>query len=92
MDEIGIDISGQTSKGIEAYLAKVHFQYLIPVCDDAEKNCPTVWPGVNQRMHRSFEDPAKLEGTEEEKLARFREARDLTEQKIKSWAIEKSPA
>ena len=42
-------------------------------------------------MHWSFEDPAR-EGTEEEKLAKFRESRDLMEQKIKSWGTEKSPA
>ena len=83
MSEVGIDISDQTSKGIETYLGKVLFQYLITVCDDAEKNCPTVWPGVNTWMHLSFEDPAKFEGTEELKLAKFREVRDLMEKKIK---------
>ena len=85
MKEAGIDISNQTSKGIEMYLGKTLFQYLITVCDDADKNCPTVWPGVNQRMHWSFEDPARLEGTAEEKLAKFREVRDLIETKIKAW-------
>jgi arsenate reductase len=92
MDEVGIDISGQTSKGIETYLGKELFQYLITVCNDADKNCPTVWPGVNTRMHWSFEDPAKFEGTEEEKLAKFREVRDLMEERIRSWVAEKSPA
>ena len=92
MDEVGIDLSGQTSKGIESYLGKVHFQYLITVCDDADKNCPTVWPGVTNRMHWSFEDPAKFEGTEEEKLAKFREVRDLIEQRIKVWVAETTPA
>lgn len=42
MAEIGIDLSGQTSKGVDTYLGKVLFQYLITVCDDTEKNCPTV--------------------------------------------------
>lgn len=88
MQEIGIDISTQISKGIETYLGKVLFQYLITVCDDADKNCPTVWPGVNTRMHWSFEDPAKFEGTEEEKLAKFREVRDLIENRIKNWVAE----
>ena len=88
MDEVGIDISNQTSKGIETYLGKMLFQYLITVCDDAEKNCPTVWPGVSTRMHWSFEDPAKFEGTEEEKLAKFREVRDLMEKKIRKWVAE----
>jgi len=85
MKEAGIDISGQRSKGVDEYLGKVLFQYLFTVCDVAEKNCPTVWPGVNQRLHWSFEDPAALQGTDEQKLAKFRQVRDLMEQKIISW-------
>src|SRR5687768_5682084 len=73
MHEVGVDISRQTSKGIETYLGKMLFQYLVTVCDDADKNCPTIWPGVNIRLHWSFEDPARFEGTEAEKLAKFRE-------------------
>jgi arsenate reductase len=85
MQEVGIDISNQTSKGVDTYLGKVLFQYLITVCDDADKNCPTVWPGVNTRMHWSFEDPAAFQGTDEEKLEKFRQIRDLIDDKIKSW-------
>ena len=92
MDEVGIDVSDQKSKGVETYLGKMLFQHLITVCDDADKNCPTVWPGVNHRMHWSFEDPAKFEGSEEEKLAKFREARDLIEKKIKGWLAEQNIA
>ena len=88
MDEVGIDVSGQISKGVDTYLGKVLFQYLVTVCDDADKNCPTVWPGVNQRMHWSFQDPAAVEGTEEEKLTKFREIRDQIEKKIKDWLAE----
>jgi arsenate reductase len=88
MNEVGIDISRQTSKGIETYLGKDLFQYLITVCDDADKNCPTVWPGVSTRLHWSFEDPARFEGTEEQKLAKFREVRDLMEKRIKGWVVE----
>ena len=88
MNEVGIDISDQSSKGVDTYLGKMLFQYLITVCDDADKNCPTVWPGVNKRMHWSFEDPAKFEGTEEQKLAKFREVRDLMDKKIREWVAE----
>ena len=90
MDEIGIDISGQTSKGVETYLGKMLFQYLVTVCDDADKNCPTVWPGINTRMHWPFQDPAAVEGSEEEKLEKFREVRGLIEVKIKNWLAEQS--
>ena len=90
MDEIGVDVSSQTSKGVDTYLGKVLFQYLVTVCDEADKNCPTVWPGVNNRMHWSFQDPATVEGTDEEKLAKFREVRDLIEAQIKNWLTERS--
>jgi arsenate reductase len=86
MEEVGIDISNQKSKGIDTYLGKMLFHYLITVCADADQNCPTVWPGVNTRLHWSFEDPAKFEGTEEQKLVKFREVRDLIENRIKEWA------
>lgn len=89
MKEAGVDISNQTSKGIDAYFGKP-IPYLITVCDDADQNCPTGWTGVNTRMHWSFEDPARFEGTEEEKLAKFREIRDLIEGRIKQWVVELS--
>jgi arsenate reductase (thioredoxin) len=85
MNEVGINLPNQRSKGIEFYFGKALFQYLITVCDDADKNCPTMWPVAYTRMHWSFEDPAKFEGTEKEKLAKFREVRDLIEDKIRGW-------
>ena len=90
MNEVGIDLSNQKSKGVDTYLGTVLFQYLVTVCDDADKNCPTVWPGVNTRIHWSFEDPARLEGTQEQKLAKFREVRDLIEKRIKGWVAEQN--
>ncbi len=88
MEELGFDLSMQSSKPVSIYLGKVHFQYLITVCDKAEKNCPTIWPGVNFRLHWSFEDPAEFEGSEEQKLAKFREVRDQISQQIRSWLRE----
>jgi arsenate reductase len=88
MSEIGIDISAQYSKGVEVYLGKKFFHYLITVCDHAEKNCPTTWPGVTRRMHWSFDDPAAFEGSLEEKLIKFRQIRDQIEVKILSWLEE----
>lgn len=88
MNEIGYSMHEHTSKGVEVYLGKKHFEYLITVCDKAEKNCPSVWPGVNKRLHWSFEDPAAFEGSETEKLAKFREVRDQIEQKVRRWVLE----
>ncbi len=76
MDEIGIDASTQLSKGVDEYLGKFLFQNLIIVCDDADKNCPTTWPGISHRMHWSFEDPAAFDESDEEKLAKIRQVPD----------------
>lgn len=90
MREIGYDLSPYESKGIKQYLGKVLFQYLITVCAEAEKSCPTVWPGVSHRLHWLFEDPAAFEGSEEERLAKFREVRDQIEHKVKEWVAQQS--
>ena len=85
MKEIGGNLSGQYSKHIMEYMGKVHFGYLITLCNEAEKSCPTTFPGIAQRLQWSFEDPAALEGSDDEKLMRFREVRDKIGERIKSW-------
>jgi arsenate reductase (thioredoxin) len=74
MDEIGIDISGQESKTLERYLEEP-FDYVITVCDDANETCP-FFPGANDRLHWSFQDPSLAEGSEEARLEIFRRVRD----------------
>ncbi|NMB87933.1 MAG: arsenate reductase ArsC [Chloroflexi bacterium] len=90
MEEVGLPLTGQTSKSVSVYLGKVLFQYLITVCDKAEQNCPTNWPGVNQRLHWSFEDPAAFEGSDAEKLAGFRQVRDQIDQKVRDWLAQQT--
>ena len=74
MDEIGVDISGQESKTLELYLEEP-FDYVITVCDDANEVCP-FFPRAANRLHWSFEDPSRVEGSEEERLEVFRSVRD----------------
>ena len=80
MDEIGIDISGQESKTLDRYLDEP-FDYVITVCDDANEACP-FFPGAQSRLHWSFEDPSRVEGSEEERLAVFRSVRDRIRERI----------
>ena len=80
MDEIGIDISGQESKTLDRYLDEP-FDYVITVCDDANEACP-FFPGAANRLHWSFEDPSRVEGSEEERLAVFRSVRDRIRERI----------
>ncbi|MBX3084721.1 MAG: arsenate reductase ArsC [Anaerolineae bacterium] len=83
--ELGIDTSAQYSKSIKVYLGKMSFLYMVTVCAQAEAQCPSVFPGVIYREHWDFEDPAKAEGSEDQKLAKFRDIRDQIDQKIRAW-------
>ena len=74
MEEIGVDISHQESKTLDRYLGEP-FDHVITVCDDANEACP-FFPGAASRLHWSFEDPSRAEGSEEERLAVFGRIRD----------------
>src|SRR5690349_21100813 len=64
MQEIGIDMSGQSSKSVDRYTG-TEFDYVITVCDHAKELCP-VFPGRTRHLHWSFDDPAAVEGSDEE--------------------------
>ena len=74
MKELGIDISGHRSKHVNEFEGQ-SFDYVLTVCDNARESCP-LFPGETKRLHKDFEDPAALQGTEEERLALFRRVRD----------------
>jgi arsenate reductase (thioredoxin) len=89
MSEIGIDISGQRSKGMNEYKG-VLFDLAVTVCDKAREMCPicgvslkapATAPAAKETIHRNFKDPAAEEGSEEDQLNAFRRARD----EIKNW-------
>jgi len=85
MEEIGIPLVGQHAKHVREYMGKLHFGYLITVCAAAEHQCPTTFPDISHRLHWSFDDPAAVEGTPEEKLEKFREIRDQINRRVQEW-------
>ena len=74
MKEIGVDISGHRSKHVDEFAGQ-RFDVVLTVCDRANESCP-VFPGAGLRLHRSFEDPAALQGDQRQRLALFRRVRD----------------
>ena len=74
MRELGIDISRHRSKSV-AEFADQAFDYVLTVCDNAKESCP-VFPGNAITIHQNFEDPAALQGSEQERIAVFRRVRD----------------
>jgi arsenate reductase len=73
LDEICIDWSRARSKSVTEFLGQA-FDYVITVCDRARQTCP-YFPGARERLHWDLEDPAEVEGADEDKLAAFRRAR-----------------
>ncbi|MFW5714590.1 MAG: arsenate reductase ArsC [Brevefilum sp.] len=84
MEETGYEMSDHRSKHLDEFVGEVEFDYLITVCGNADERCP-VFPGMGTRLHWPFEDPAALEGPEEQKLAFFRRVRDQIKNKIQDW-------
>ena len=74
MQEIGIDISGHTSKPMNDFLDQ-KIATVITVCGNADQACP-IFPGQVNRHHWGFDDPAQATGTPEEIRAEFRRVRD----------------
>jgi arsenate reductase len=89
MEEVGISLRGHYSKHIKEYMGRINFAYVIILCEEAEKQCPTTFPGITQRLNWSLEDPSAVEEPGDKKLMKFREVRDKIEQRIKSWLSEK---
>jgi arsenate reductase len=90
MQEIGYDLSNQRPKDLwQLIKSNTHFGIAVTVCNrKEEKDCPTI-PGTSTRLYWNIEDPAAFEGTEEEKLQRFREARDQIEEDVKKFLRER---
>jgi arsenate reductase len=84
MAEINIDIAKHRSKSLNEFLNQ-KVDTVITVCGNADQACP-VFPGQVNRHHWPFFDPAKAEGTDEEKLKIFREVRDEIRRVFEAYA------
>lgn len=81
MAEEGIDISGHRSKNVAEYSDRF-FDLVVTLCDSAKEECP-YFPNAKKIIHKSFNNPSTLSGSEEEKKAGYRKVRD----EIKKWVI-----
>lgn len=86
MDEVGIDVRGQTSDNVSEIGGQRYYRYVITVCAHADQNCPTAVLALGrEKLHWNFDDPAAATGSDAEIMAKFREVRDLIEAKVKAW-------
>jgi arsenate reductase (thioredoxin) len=84
MKEAGIDISNQTSDVIDLEILN-NAELVVTLCGHAADHCPMTPPHV-KRVHWGFDDPAKAEGTDEEKRELFGRVRDEIGERIKRFA------
>ena len=81
MAEESIDLSDKKPQSVfELFKAGNLYDHVITVCHDTENKCP-LFPGVTKRWHWPFPDPAKVEGSDAQKLDEVRRIRD----EIKGW-------
>ena len=83
MADVGIDLSGHTSKIVDEFLEQP-WDYVITVCDTANEACP-VFPKKSSRLHWSFEDPSQATGNDDQRLEVFRRVRDQISRRITDW-------
>ncbi len=69
-----MDISAQHSKTVDS-LASQQFDLVVTTCDEAKEACP-LFPEAKETIHWGFPDPSAVSGSEQERLAAFREVRD----------------
>jgi arsenate reductase len=86
MKEVGVDISGHHSKHLREF-EKMHFDYVITVCDNANESCP-VFPTKTKRLHWPFPDPPHAKEVTPAVVEEFRHVRDLIHVKFKAFALD----
>lgn len=83
MKDLGYDISENESDLVfDFYIEGRIYNYVIKVCHASHgERCP-IFPGVNETLEWSLEDPSSFQGTYEEKLTKTKEVRDELKNKI----------
>jgi arsenate reductase len=73
LKKIGYPVENTRSKSWDEFAAAdaPGMDFIITVCDNAAGEACPIWPGHPATAHWGFEDPAAVEGTDEEKRASF---------------------
>ncbi|MBN1662071.1 MAG: arsenate reductase ArsC [Deltaproteobacteria bacterium] len=82
MAEIGVDMSGHKSKPISE-VEHIGFDCVVTLCDQARESCPFI-PGRHTMIHKGFDNPSLLTGTDEAIMAEIRRIRN----EIRAWIDE----
>jgi len=84
MREVGVDLSAAKAQDVREFLDQ-HWDYVVTVCGNAQRDCPAFLGQVDHRVHLGFDDPADATGTDDEILAVFRASRDEIQAGFRDW-------
>lgn len=84
MAELAIDLNSHWSKGVEDFEHQPPMDLVVTVCDEAAEACP-FFPHARRQEHWGFPDPSAATGSEEERLAVFRQVRDAIAARIERF-------
>jgi arsenate reductase len=85
MQEKGIDIRSQRSKGLDAVPETA--ELMVTLCSDAAQECPT-YPGAKTVQHWNLPDPVSAWGGAKEVREEFRRVRDEIEKRMQRLAAD----
>jgi arsenate reductase len=84
-DLFGLDLAGQRPKSVDSFAGQT-FDFVISVCDRAADSCP-VFPGPSEGIRWSLDDPAAVEGAEEERVRAFAKTAGDLMARIRTWLL-----
>lgn len=84
----GLSADGLRSKSWDEFAGEgaPHFDFVFTVCDNAAGEVCPYWASQPITTHWGVEDPAAVEGTDEQKLAAFRKISNYLQNRIKLFA------
>ena len=86
LEEAHIDTTGLRSKSIDEVLGKARVRTAVMVCAQAaQEACPRLYPFAGEVLQWTFDDPSRVQGSEELQLAAFRRTRDEIDARLREW-------
>jgi arsenate reductase len=85
LEEAGVSTAGLRSKSVDAFRGKETVRTAIMVCAQAAESCPRLYPFAREVLHWHLDDPSRVRGSEELRLAAFRRTRDEIADRLRDW-------
>ena len=85
LGEAGLDRTELRAKSVDEFSGQ-HFDYVITLCDDARRICP-VFPGADQSLHWGYPNPARVSGSDSERLAAYERVLTQVGERVRQFML-----